>query len=123
MKDKADSPVGVLEDYFRSSESDTSSSKEPTVDSEAQDKSKFGSKWRGFLQNLTNRSKKPVATIMQPPPLSMFKLSKRMSRSMRETIFPSSRLGADSSLHNSPWKIFTHREILLATSSFSQGTY
>ncbi|KAI9119144.1 hypothetical protein K1719_009819 [Acacia pycnantha] len=120
MKEKADSPVGVLEDYFRSSESDTSSSKEPTVDSEAQDKSKFGSKWRGFLQNLTNRSKKPVPTTMQPPPLSMFKLSKRMSRSMRETIFPSSRLGADSSLHNSPWKIFTHREILLATSSFSQ---
>ncbi|XP_054824763.1 receptor-like cytosolic serine/threonine-protein kinase RBK2 [Prosopis cineraria] len=119
MKEKADSPVGVLEDYFRSSESDTSSSKEPTVDSEAQDKSKFASKWRGFLQHLTTRSKKSSPTTMHPP-LSVLKLSKRMSRSMRETIFPSSRLGADSSLHNSPWKIFTHREILLATSSFSQ---
>lgn len=118
MKEKADSPVGVLEDYFRSSESDTSSSKEPTVDSEAQDKSKFSSKWRGFLQLLRNRSKKPMATLH---PLSVLKLSKRMSRSMRETILPSSRLNADSSLHNSPWKIFTHNEILFAANSFSQG--
>lgn len=125
MKEKADSPVGVLEDYFRSSESDSSSSKEPTLDSEALDKSKFASKWRGFLQSLTNnnKSKKSVpTTTMQPPPLSVFKLSKRMSRSLRETIFPSTRLDTESSLQNSPWKIFTHKEILLATNSFSQGT-
>lgn len=118
MKEKADSPVGVLEDYFRSSESDTSSSKEPTLDSEAQDKSKASSKWGGFLQLLRTRSKKPTPTLH---PLNVLKLSKRMSRSLRETIFPNSRLDSDSSLHNSPWKIFTHKEILLATSSFSQG--
>lgn len=119
MKQKADSPVGVLEDYFRSSDSDTSSSKEATLDSEAQDKSIFSSKWRGFLQLLKSRSKKPMATLH---PSSVLNLSKRMSRSMRETILPNSRLHADSSLHNSPWKIFTHNEILLATNNFSQGT-
>ncbi|KAF7818274.1 receptor-like cytosolic serine/threonine-protein kinase RBK2 [Senna tora] len=119
MKVKADSnsPVGVLEDYFRSSESDTSSSKEPTLDSETQDKSIFSSKLRGFFQLLRTTSKKPTPTTTLHP----LKLSKRMSRSMRDTIFPNCRLNnTDSSFQNSPWKIFSHTEILLATNSFSQ---
>lgn len=121
MKEKADSPVGVLEDYLRSSESETScsNSKEATLDSESQeDKSKAASRWRGFLQLLRTRSKKPIATLH---PLSILKLSKRMSSSMRETILPDCRIGVDSSLHRSPWKIFTHHNIQMATNHFSQS--
>lgn len=112
MKDEVDSPVGVLEDYFKSSESETSSSKEPStiVDS---DKSKPGSRWLAFLQLLRDTSKKPIATLH---PLSVLKLSRRMSSSMRETV-----IDADSSLHRSPWKIFTHHEIQIATNYFIQG--
>ncbi|RDX63618.1 Receptor-like cytosolic serine/threonine-protein kinase RBK2, partial [Mucuna pruriens] len=112
MKDVVDSPVGVLEDYFKSSESETSSSKEPTVDSESQDKSKPGSTWHAFLQLLRVKSKKPIATLH---PLSVLKLSRRMSSSMRETI-----IDADSSLNRSPWKIFTHHQIQIATNYFAQ---
>ncbi|KAG4928006.1 hypothetical protein JHK82_053695 [Glycine max] len=114
MKDEVDSPVGVLEDYFKSSESETSSSKEPStiVDS---DKSKPGSRWLAFLQLLRDTSKKPIATLH---PLSVLKLSRRMSSSMRETI-----IDADSSLHRPPWKIFTHHEIQIATNCFTQENF
>ncbi|KAG5055240.1 hypothetical protein JHK85_007750 [Glycine max] len=112
MKDEVDSPFGVLEDYFnfKSSESETSSSKEPStiVDS---DKLKPGSRWNAFLQLLRVKSK-PIATLH---PLSVLKLSRRMSSSMRETV-----IDADSSLHRSPWKIFTHHEIQIATNYFIQ---
>lgn len=111
MGDEVDSPVGVLEDYFfKSSESETSSSKEPgTTDS---DKSKPGSRWRAFLQLLRVKSKKPVATLY---PLSVLKLSRRFTSSMRETVIDA------SSFHSSPWKIFTHHEIQIATNYFAQG--
>ncbi|XP_027923818.1 receptor-like cytosolic serine/threonine-protein kinase RBK2 [Vigna unguiculata] len=111
MEDEVDSPVGVLEDYFfKSSESETSSSKEPgTTDS---DKSKPGSKWHAFLQLLRVKSKKPVATLY---PLSVLKLSRIFSSGMRETVIDS-----DSSFHSSPWKIFTHHEIQIATNYFAQ---
>jgi len=119
MKDKVDSPVTVLEDYFRSSDSESSSSKEPAADSESQDLSKPGSRWHAFLQLFRNGSKKQMNTLH---PLSAFKLSKRMSTSMRETIIPSCFLDANASPCRSPWKIFTHHEIQVATNSFSQGT-
>jgi len=111
MEDEVDSPVGVLEDYFfKSSESETSSSKEPgTTDS---DKSKSGSRWHAFLQLLRVKSKKPVATLY--PPIGVLKLSRRLSSGMR-------MIDADSSLHRSPWKIFTHHEIQIATNFFAQG--
>ncbi|KAK7336704.1 hypothetical protein VNO77_17250 [Canavalia gladiata] len=116
MKDKVDSPVGVFEDYFMSSESETSSSKEPTTsDSESQHKSKTGSKWHAFLQLLRTRSKKPIATLH---PLSVLKLSRRLTSSMRETI-----IDADSALNRSPWKIFTQRELQIATNYFSQENF
>ncbi|XP_020212846.1 receptor-like cytosolic serine/threonine-protein kinase RBK2 isoform X1 [Cajanus cajan] len=113
MKGQVDSPVGVLEDYFKSSESEICSSKEPsTVDSGSQGKSKPGSKLHAFLQLLRIKSEKPMATLH---PLSVLKLSRRMSTSMSETI-----INADSSLHMSPWKIFTHHEIQIATNNFAQ---
>ena len=113
-----DSPVCVLEDYLRSSGSETSSSKEPTVDSESQDKSKPASRWHTFLQLLRTRSKKPLATLH---PLSVLKLSRRMSGSVRETTLPSCSMDSDSSLHRPPWKIFTQHQIQIATKYFSQG--
>ncbi|XP_027351959.1 receptor-like cytosolic serine/threonine-protein kinase RBK2 [Abrus precatorius] len=116
MKDKVDSPVGVLEDYLKSSESETSSSKEPTVESESQEKSKPGSKWHAFLQLLRTSSKKPIPTLH---PLSVLKLSRRMSSSMSETL-----IDADSPLHRSPpWKIFTQHEIQTATNYFGQENF
>lgn len=115
-----DSPVGVLEDYFKSSESETSSSKEHTMDdSESNSKPGSSSRWHAFLQLLRTRTKKPISTLH---PLSGFKLSRRMSCSMRETILPSCSIAVDSSLNrSSPWKIFTHHEIQIATNYFSQG--
>ncbi|KAL2320905.1 hypothetical protein Fmac_029874 [Flemingia macrophylla] len=117
MKDKVDSPVGVLEDYFKSTESETSSSKEPSsaVVSESQGKSKPGSGWHAFLQLLRIKSKKPMPTLH---PLSVLKISRRMSTSLRETI-----INADSSMHMSPWKIFAHHEIQIATNNFAQENF
>ena len=116
MKEKVDSPVTVLEDYFRSSDSETSSSKDPAVDSESQDVSKHASRWHAFLQLLRGRSKKPGATLY---PLS---LSRKMSSSMRETLWPSCLLDvASPSPCRSPWKIFSHHDIQVATNHFSQG--
>ncbi|CAL0320589.1 unnamed protein product [Lupinus luteus] len=113
MKEKveSESPVTVLEDYFRSSDSDTSSSKDPTLDSESHDISKPSSKWRNIFRML-RRSKKHVPTLH---------LSKRMNRSMRERILPDCLFGATlSAPSRSQWNIFTNHEILLATNHFSQ---
>jgi len=131
MKEKVDSPVTVLEDYFRSSDSESSSSKEPSADSESREFSKSASRWHesrefsksasrwhAFLQLLRSGSKKQMNTLH---PLSVLKLSKRMSTSMRESILPSCLLDATASPCRSPWKIFTHHEIQVATNSFSQG--
>ncbi|KAG5063177.1 hypothetical protein JHK85_004360 [Glycine max] len=130
MKEKVDSPVTVLEDYFRSSDSESSSSKEPSADSESREFSKSASRWHesrefsksasrwhAFLQLLRSGSKKQMNTLH---PLSVLKLSKRMSTSMRESILPSCLLDATASPCRSPWKIFTHHEIQVATNSFSQ---
>ncbi|KAK4273152.1 hypothetical protein QN277_021607 [Acacia crassicarpa] len=120
MKEKVDSPVGVLEDYFGSTESETScsNSKDPTVGSGSEDdKSKPASRWPGFLQLLRTRSKKHIAPLHS---LSALKLSKRFSRGTKETILPNHHIDADSSLHRSSCKIFTQRDIQMATNHFSQ---
>uniref|UniRef100_A0A0R0HNB5 Protein kinase domain-containing protein n=1 Tax=Glycine max TaxID=3847 RepID=A0A0R0HNB5_SOYBN len=118
MKEKLDSPVTVLEDYFRSSDSESSSSKEPSADSESQELSKPASRWHSFIQLLRSGSKKQMNNTLHP--LSVLKLSKRMSTSMRESILPICLLDATASPCRSPWKIFTHHEIQVATNSFSQ---
>ncbi|OIW06765.1 hypothetical protein TanjilG_11490 [Lupinus angustifolius] len=113
MKEKVESPVTVLEDYFRSSDSETSSSKDPTVD-ESEDIAKPASKWHKFF-HLLRSSRKPV-TMLHP-----LKLSKRMSRSMRGRTLHGCLFGATlSSPSRSQWKIFTNHDILLATNHFSQ---
>ncbi|KAJ7977467.1 Kinase family protein [Quillaja saponaria] len=116
MKGKEGSPIGVLQDYLNSSESDSSSSKKPTVDHEGEERSKPASRWHGFIRFLGIRSKKPLATLH---PLIVLKLSKRMSSSMRKTIVPGFGIDVDFCLLRSPWKSFTLHELQTATNYFS----
>lgn len=121
MKKKVDSssPVGVLEDYFKSSESETCSSKEHNIDSESQQNSKPTSRWHGFVQLLKSRSKKSLATLH---PLSVMKLSR--SSSMREatSMVPIFHVDSHFNHTNSPWKNFSLYELQTATNYFSHGS-
>ncbi|XP_030486228.2 receptor-like cytosolic serine/threonine-protein kinase RBK2 isoform X1 [Cannabis sativa] len=117
MTEKEDtcSPTGVLEDYFRSSDSETCSSKEPNNGSESHKNPKLRSRWHGFMQLLRTRSKKPLNTMH---PLNVLNLSRRMSGSMREII---SKFGSDSDYGlKSPWKNFSLYELQVATNYFRQ---
>lgn len=121
MKKKVDlSPLGVLEDYFKSSESETCSSKEHNTNSKEQENSKSTSHWHGFVQLLRTRSKKSFATLH---PLSVMKLSRRMTNSMREATatVPNFRVDIDLNYTNLPWKNFTLYELQTATNYFSHG--
>ncbi|OAY61722.1 receptor-like cytosolic serine/threonine-protein kinase RBK2 [Manihot esculenta] len=115
-KEGTSSPVGVLEDYFRSEESESCSSKEPTSDLEARRSSKPTSRWRGLFQLVRSRSKKPLATLH---PLSVLKLSLRRCSSMRE-IVPNLFPNSDSYNLKSPRTSFTLYELQAATGNFSQ---
>lgn len=118
-KEKEDScsPTGVLEDYFRSSDSETGSSKEPNNESEGHKNSKPSSRWHGFVQLLRTKSKKRLNTLH---PLNVLNLSRRMSGSMREII--ASKFGSDSDGGlKSPWKNFTIYELQVATNYFNRG--
>ncbi|MED6184352.1 hypothetical protein PIB30_046571 [Stylosanthes scabra] len=122
MKEKVESPVTVLEDYFRSSDSssETSSSSKDHhsgLDSEYSEISRpsCSSRWHSFLQVLKGKSSKNNAFLH---PLN---ISRRMSSSMRESLWPSCLLDvASPSPCRSPWKIFSHHDIQLATNHFSQ---
>lgn len=118
-KEDASSPVGVLEDYFKSEESESCSSKDPASDAEAaQNVSKAASRWRGFFQLIRSRSKKSLATLH---PLGVLKLSMRRSNSMRENIISNLFANSDSSSFKSPRINFTLSELQAATNNFSQG--
>ncbi|KAL6959503.1 non-specific serine,threonine protein kinase [Sarracenia purpurea var. burkii] len=80
-KENAYSPNGVLEDYLRTVESETVSSKASTSETELQQNSKHVSRWHGLVQLLKSRSKKPLASLH---PLSGLKLSQRISSSVIE---------------------------------------
>jgi hypothetical protein len=116
MKEKVDlSPVAVLEDYFKSSKSETCSSKEHDVDSK-DSKSDSRRQWHGFVQLLRTGSKKSLATLH---PLSVMKLSRRMSRSMREATAKMTNFHVD--IAKLSWKNFTLHELQTATNYFSPG--
>lgn len=116
----SNSPVGVLEDYFRTVESDTNSSNDAN---EAQKNPRTSSGFRGFMGLLRSKSKKqfPALASMNIP-----KLSGLRSSSMREES-PFSLTGkcyfGNAGLHNadSPSRSFTLYELQLATKNFSQG--
>lgn len=116
MREKVDtcSPIGVLEDFFRSSDSETS---EPNMKLEIPQKSKPNSRWHGLVQLLRTKSKRSLAP-MHP----LLKLSKKMSNSMREIITPKLESDSDSMYpFKSPWKNFSLHELQAATKNFSHG--
>lgn len=112
------SPNGVLEDYFRSEEFETSSSKPPSTDSANEQNSKTSSRFRAFVQLLRSGSKKSLATLH---PLSALKSSIRRSSSMRENRGFSSHLDSDPYNLNSPRRNFSLSELQLATNNFGFG--
>ncbi|KAJ4727557.1 Kinase family protein [Melia azedarach] len=112
-KEDSSSPVGVLEDYFRSEDSETCSSKEPTTDSEAKQDSKTNSLWQLFHDLFRSKSKKPFVTLY---PLNTLKLGRRSS-SMRERMPGDLFLSAYDS--QSPQKIFSLYELQAATDNFN----
>ncbi|KAK2649269.1 hypothetical protein Ddye_016758 [Dipteronia dyeriana] len=112
-KDKEDSysPVGVLEDYFRSEDSEeTSSSK----DSESKPTTKTFPRWHGFAELLRTKPRKPLVTLY---PLSVLKLTTKRSNSMREMPILVNSSAPNSS--QSPQRIFSLYEIQAATNNFS----
>ncbi|KAK6239264.1 hypothetical protein QUC31_004733 [Theobroma cacao] len=120
MEKKVDtcSPVGVLEDFFRSEEFETSSFKAPTTDSANEQNSKQGFRWRGFAQLFRSRSKKSLANLQ---PFGSFRLSLGRSSSMRENVSVAPDFLASSNSYNlkSPRKVFTLSELHIATKNFS----
>ncbi|XP_022967540.1 receptor-like cytosolic serine/threonine-protein kinase RBK2 isoform X3 [Cucurbita maxima] len=108
MKENVDSssPTGILEDYFRSSGSESTSSGDP----------KPPSFWRGMFKLLRSKSTKPVSKLH---PLNVLKLSKKLSNSMRESLHLHFRFDSNVANFNSPWKNFTLRELEVATNYFS----
>ncbi|XP_052184316.1 receptor-like cytosolic serine/threonine-protein kinase RBK2 [Diospyros lotus] len=121
MEGKEDtySPNGVLEDYFRTVESETISSKASTSEFEVQPNSKSASRWHGLVRLLKFRSKRSLATLH---PGSVLKLSRRLSRSMREYISTVTNplVDADLNYFRPQWKIFTLSELQSASNCFSQ---
>ncbi|XP_011079776.1 receptor-like cytosolic serine/threonine-protein kinase RBK2 [Sesamum indicum] len=113
------SPDTVLEDFLRTAESETDSSKASTSESEAVDP-KPASRWAVFFQLLRFKSKRKLATLH---PLNALSLSKRFSGSMREEVCSVSNplIDADLNYFKPQWKNFSFSELQTATSNFCQG--
>ncbi|XVF72502.1 hypothetical protein PTKIN_Ptkin12aG0126100 [Pterospermum kingtungense] len=122
MEKKVDtcSPNGVLEDFFKSEEFETSySSKAPTTtDSANEHNSKEGFRWRGLVQMFRSRSKKSLANLQR---FGSFRFSSRRSSSMRENVTVAPDFLANSNSYNlkSPRKVFTLSELQIATENFT----
>lgn len=114
------SPVGVLEYYLRTAESETISSMASTSEADGLKGSKLASRWRDLVKQFKSKSKKPIANLH---PLSVMKFSKRLSSSMREHIGfmtnPFESRDVSSSL-KPRWRSFTIHELQHATNSFSR---
>ena len=109
----SNSPVGVLEDYFRS-ESDSNSSKETFhEENECQKTQKITSRFRGFINLLRTTSKKQLPSMAS---FNTHKLSGLRCNSMREEIPVAAFSNSDSVCKN-----FTLSELQFATKNFSQG--
>lgn len=116
-----DSPVGVLEDFLRSEEFETSSLKVSTVDSGTEQNTKHGCRWRRFAQLFRSKSKKSFAAFQ---PLSLLKPSSfGRSRSMRENtaVTPDFLVNTRPCNLKSPGKVFSFSELQIATKNFSSG--
>ncbi|KAI3668183.1 hypothetical protein L6452_43260 [Arctium lappa] len=119
------SPTGILEDYLRSLESDTISSKESTSGSEDQKDSKptTSSKWIDFVHLCKSKSMRCLPTSFHPI-TSGLQFSKRLSSSFREQI---GGIGGvvvqpppdDINYFKPHWKNFTFSQLQSATNNFS----
>lgn len=121
MKVDSYSPTCVLEDYLRSLESDTVSSKESTSGSEDHhQKDAKPSKWVDFVHLIKSKSRKYLPTFH--PVTSGLQLSRRLSSSFREhvTMVPPSPM-VDMSYFKPHWKNFTFSQLQYATNNFSNG--
>lgn len=115
------SPDTVLEDFLRTAESESDSSKASTSESDGSKNQRSSSRWTGFLELFRSKSK---GHMTKDPLISSLKLSKRFSRSMRETSsgdMPSSILDNGLSYFKPQWKLFTLSELQTATNYFHQG--
>ncbi|CAA3000302.1 receptor-like cytosolic serine threonine- kinase RBK2 [Olea europaea subsp. europaea] len=114
------SPDTVLEDFFRSEDSETVSSKASTSEIEAQEDRKPASLWAAFIQLFRYESKGQFANLH---PLNAFKLSKKFSSSMREYACGLSNPLINSNLNyfKPHWKNFSFSELQTATNFFCQG--
>ncbi|XP_075490453.1 receptor-like cytosolic serine/threonine-protein kinase RBK2 isoform X2 [Primulina tabacum] len=120
-KSKACSPDTVLEDFLRSAESETDSSKATsTSQSEVQIDPKPGSRWAEFFQLLRVKSKGQLTTLHS---LKFRNLSRRFSSSAEEEVLGVTSAVLDPHLNyfKPQWKNFTFSELQTATCNFSQG--
>ncbi|KAL3849822.1 hypothetical protein ACJIZ3_011704 [Penstemon smallii] len=119
-KSKPYSPDTVLEDFLRSAESETDSSKPSTSDSQTQIEAKPSSKLTEFFQFLRFKSHKKLPNLH---PLNALKFSKRFSSSMREEFngVPNPFTDCNLNYFKPQWKNFTFAELQTATRNFSQG--
>lgn len=115
-KENSYSPTGVLEDYFRTEESEIVSSRASTSEFENRKNTKSSSGWHGFLELLKIKSKKPLPALH---PLSVMKLSKRLSSSMREYVCTALNPLVEGDLRPR-WKNFTLSELQSASNYFSK---
>ncbi|GKV41053.1 hypothetical protein SLEP1_g48632 [Rubroshorea leprosula] len=115
----ADSPVGVLEDFLRSEEFETSSLKAFTADSGTEQNTKHGCRWRRFARLFRSKSKKSFATFR--PRSLLMPSSFRRSSSMRENtaVTPDFLVNANPCNLKSPRKVFSFSELQIATKNFS----
>lgn len=116
-KERAFSPDTVLEDFLRSAESQTDSSRASTSESLVELDPKPFSRLAGFFGLLRFKSKQQLPTF---PPLNSLKLSKKFSSSLREQV-PTPLLDPNSNYFKPQWKNFTLLELQTATSNFCQG--
>ncbi|KAF3612860.1 Receptor-like cytosolic serine/threonine-protein kinase RBK2 [Capsicum annuum] len=114
------SPDTVLEDFLRTAESESDSSKASTSEFDGSKNQRSGSRWAGFLELFRSKSK---GHLTKDPLISSMKLSKRFSRSMRETssnVMTNSILDNGLSYFKPQWKLFTLSELQNATNNFHQ---
>lgn len=117
------SPDTVLEDFLRTAESESDSSKASTSEFDGSKNQRSGWRWTGFFELFTSKSK---GHMTKDPLISSLKLSKRFSRSMRETssgVMPNSILDNGFTYFKPQWKLFTLSQLQTATNNFHQGWF
>ncbi|KAK6911496.1 Serine-threonine/tyrosine-protein kinase, catalytic domain [Dillenia turbinata] len=112
------SPRGVLEVCSVGLESETSTDKTSTTESEAPSNSKAVSQWRGFFKLWKKKSVKRLPSF---PPLNMSHPSRRKSKSIKDAMPPVLKTPAEANFYNfkASWKNFSLSDLQNATNNFS----